>query len=123
VAGGFTNRCQTPEWAIQKAYRPDVKRAAQRLLQELDQPTSPLLASPAPAVALAEPQPFDQFTVSEIPVWLPFNIAERAVALATRYPPSDVELVQINDLLRRRANEQRAVEDSPARRRCSRSRP
>jgi Nuclease-related domain len=75
------------------------------------------------AIALAEPQPFDQFTTSEIPVWLPFNIAERAAALSTRHPPSAGELSRINELLARRALEQRATEDAPARRRRSRRGP
>ncbi len=62
------------------------------------------------AIALAQPQPFDHFTSSEIPVWLPFDLEQRAQALATRRPPNADELGQINDLLRRRATEQRAVE-------------
>ena len=44
------------------------------------------------AVALAEPRPFDQFTASEIPVWLPFDIERCAGALVTRFPPADDEL-------------------------------
>src|SRR5262245_23930553 len=40
-------------WAAEKAQWPDVKRAAQRLLQELDHPTMQA-ASPAPAVLAAE---------------------------------------------------------------------
>ena len=75
-----------------------------------------------PAVALAEPQPFDQFTVSEIAVWLPYTITERAAALATRHPPTADEQARINKLLRQRADAQRAAEDGPARRRSSRSR-
>ena len=63
------------------------------------------------AIALAEPQPFDQFTDSEIPVWLPFNLAESVAALATRRPPADDELRMINELLERRVTEQRAVEE------------
>jgi hypothetical protein len=74
------------------------------------------------AIALAEPQPFDQFTASEIPVWLPFDLERCAAALATRHPPTADELARINDLLRRRADEQRAIEDGPPRRR-SRSHP
>ncbi len=62
------------------------------------------------AVALAAPQPFDQFTASAIPVWLPFDIAARTAALATRHPPPAAELARINDLLGQRAVEQRAVE-------------
>jgi hypothetical protein len=62
------------------------------------------------AIALAEPQHFDHFVSSEIPVWLPFDLEQRAQALATRRPPNADELGQINDLLRRRATEQRAVE-------------
>ena len=42
------------EWAIQKAYRLDVKRAAQRLLQALDQPSAPV-ASFATAPAITTP--------------------------------------------------------------------
>ncbi len=53
------------------------------------------------AIALAEPQPFDRFTASEIPVWQPYTIAERASALATRHPPSADELARVNDLLGR----------------------
>jgi hypothetical protein len=62
------------------------------------------------AIALAEPQPFDRFTTSDIPIWLPFNVAQQAAALATRYPPSDEELARINDLLSTRASQQRAQE-------------
>lgn len=43
------------------------------------------------AIALAEPQLFDQFIASEIPVWLPFDIERCAQALDThsgRPPPS-----------------------------------
>jgi hypothetical protein len=62
------------------------------------------------AVALSEPQPFDRFTASEIPVWLPFDIERRAQALAARHPPVEDELRAINMLLGRRAVEQRAVD-------------
>jgi Nuclease-related domain len=75
------------------------------------------------AIALAEPQPFDQFTASEIPVWLPFEIEQRAAALSTRHPPSADEQAQINELLRRRADAQRAAEQGLARQRRSRSHP
>jgi Nuclease-related domain len=68
-------------------------------------------------VALSEPQPFDQFTESEIPVWLPFDIERRAQALATRHPPPTAELAWINELLGQRAIEQRAVEAAGKRRR------
>jgi len=69
------------------------------------------------AVALSEPQPFDQFTTSEIPVWLPFDIVGRVQALATRHPPLAAELARINDLLGKRVVEQRAVEGAGKRRR------
>lgn len=69
------------------------------------------------AVALAAPQPFDQFTASEIPVWLPFDIERCAGALATRHPPADDELHAINALLGQRAVEQRAVEGAGKKRR------
>lgn len=62
------------------------------------------------AIALSEPQPFDQFTASEIPVWLPFNLAESGAELATRRPPADDELRAIDALLERRVVEMRAVE-------------
>lgn len=68
------------------------------------------------AIALADPQPFDQFTTSEIPIWLPFNTTERAAALATRFPPTDDEIARIDELLSRRAGEQRAVEAERRRR-------
>jgi nuclease-like protein len=55
------------------------------------------------AIALAEPQPFDQFTASEIPVWLPFDIADCAAALSTRYPPTVDELARVHALLGKRA--------------------
>jgi hypothetical protein len=42
------------EWAAKKAVWPDVRRAAQRLLQELDQPSAPALATPAPAPPATE---------------------------------------------------------------------
>jgi hypothetical protein len=69
------------------------------------------------AVALADPQPFDRFIASEIPVWLPFDIAQRAQALATRFPPAAAELARINELLGQRAAEQRAVERAGKQRR------
>lgn len=69
------------------------------------------------AVALAEPQPFDRFTASAVPVWLPFDIATRAQALTTRHPPPAAELARINDLLWQRAIEQRAVEGAEKQRR------
>ena len=62
------------------------------------------------AIALAEAVPTADVAASPIPVWLPFNIAERATALATRHQPTDGELARINALLERRAGEQRAVE-------------
>jgi hypothetical protein len=62
------------------------------------------------AIALAEAVPAADVATSPIPVWLPFNIAERTAVLATRHPPSNDELARINDLLERRAGEQRAVE-------------
>jgi len=69
------------------------------------------------AVALAAPQPFDQFIASEIPVWLPFDIERRAQSLATRFSPPAAELARINDLLGQRAVEQRAVEGARKQRR------
>jgi hypothetical protein len=57
------------------------------------------------AVALSEPQPFDQFTAAVIRVWLSFDIA-----LVTSHPPRDAELRAINTLLRRHAVEQRTLE-------------
>jgi hypothetical protein len=62
------------------------------------------------AIALAEAVPAADVAASPIPVWLPFNIAERAAVLATRHPPANDELTRIGDLLERRAHEQRAVE-------------
>jgi len=62
------------------------------------------------AIALAEPQSFDQFTSSEIPVWLPFDLERRAQGLTTRYQPDADELRRINELLGQRASEQQAVE-------------
>jgi Nuclease-related domain len=62
------------------------------------------------AIALAESVGAADVAASAIPVWLPFNIAERARALATRHQPTHGELARINDLLERRASEQRAVE-------------
>lgn len=62
------------------------------------------------AIALAEAVPAANVANSPIPVWLPFNITERSAVLATRNPPSSDELARINDLLERRAGEQRAVE-------------
>jgi Nuclease-related domain len=72
-------------------------------------------------IALAERIPEKNVAGSPIPVWLPFNITQRAAALASKYPPSADELVRINDLLRRHADQQRAVEDAPARQRRTRS--
>ena len=71
------------------------------------------------AIALAEPQPFDQFTASEIPVWLPFDLDRRAQALVTRHPPQSAELAGINELLGQRAVEQRAVEGAEKKRQGS----
>lgn len=69
------------------------------------------------AIVLAAPQPFDRFSDSEIPVWLPFGIATCAQALATQPPLETAELARINDLLRQRAIEQRAVEGAGKQRR------
>lgn len=69
------------------------------------------------AVALSEPQPFDQFTASETPVWLPFNIAARVRALTMRHAPQADELARINALLELRAIEQRAGEGTRQKRR------
>lgn len=62
------------------------------------------------AIALAEGLSEKNFVGSPIPVWLPFNIAGRAAALATRHPPSADELARVNELLGRRVVEQRAAE-------------
>jgi hypothetical protein len=74
------------------------------------------------AIALAESVSEKNVAASPIPVWLPFNITDRAAVLATRHPPTADELTEINALLSKRVVEQRAVEAGPARRR-SRSRP
>jgi len=68
------------------------------------------------AIALAEPQPFDHFISSEIPVWLPFDLEQRAQALAPRRPPDVDELSRINEILGRRAAEQWALEADRRRR-------
>jgi hypothetical protein len=62
------------------------------------------------AIALAEAVPAAAVATSPIPVWLPFNIAERTAALATWHPLPNDELARINALLERRAGEQRAIE-------------
>ena len=62
------------------------------------------------AIALAEPVAEKDVADSQVPVWLPFNIAQQARSLTTRTPLSMAELEQINVLLARRADEQRAVE-------------
>ena len=62
------------------------------------------------AIALAEPVAEKDVADSQVPVWLPFNIAQQARSLTTRTPPSRAEVEQINALLARRADEQRAVE-------------
>lgn len=67
------------------------------------------------AIALAGRQPYDLVKGADIPVWLSYNIETRARQLATRYPPSPDELARINELLGRRAVEQRAVETAKTR--------
>ena len=62
------------------------------------------------AIALAESVPEKNVTDSLGPVWLPFTTERHARALSTRTPPSRAEVEQINALLARRADEQRAVE-------------
>ena len=69
------------------------------------------------AIALAGRQPYDLVKSADLPVWLSYNIETKARQLATRYPPSPDELARINDLLGRRAVEQRAVEEDKSRRR------
>jgi hypothetical protein len=63
------------------------------------------------AIALAEGLPEKNVAGSPIPVWLPYTIAGRAAALATRHPPTADELARVNELLGRRVVEQRAAED------------
>lgn len=63
------------------------------------------------AIALAEAMPADAVAASPVPVWLPFDIRQRAAALATRTPMAEAERARVNELLDRRAVEQRAVEE------------
>jgi hypothetical protein len=62
------------------------------------------------AIALAEAVPAAYVADSPVPIWLPFDIETKARRLVTRHPPADDELARINDLLERRAGEQRAIE-------------
>ena len=64
------------------------------------------------AIALTGRQPYDLVKGSEIPVWMTYNIETRARQLATRHAPQADELTRINELLGRRAVEQRAVEEA-----------
>lgn len=64
------------------------------------------------AIALTGRQPYDLVKGSEVPVWMSYNIETRARQLVTRYPPQADELARINQLLGRRAVEQRAVEEA-----------
>lgn len=69
------------------------------------------------AIALAEGVPAGAVAASPIPVWLPFNIRERAAALSARAPMSEAERAKVNELLKRRVVEQRAVEADRRRKR------
>lgn len=62
------------------------------------------------AIALAESIPANAVATSPIPVWLPFDIRQRVAALTTRTPMAEAEQARVNELLERRAVEQRAVE-------------
>ena len=73
------------------------------------------------AITLAEAVPAADVSASPIPVWLPFNIAERARSLTTRHAPAGSELARIDDLLKRRASEQRAIEEAQGQRSRSKS--
>jgi hypothetical protein len=117
-------RVEAGQWQVRRGGRwvvakPDPARQVTRQATALNHffKRSGLARFVERAIALAEPQPFDQFAPSEIPVWLPFELERRAQELATRYPPDAGELARIHELLGRRAVEQRAAEEARSRRR------